>query len=65
MAALIIDWIKINRNPNAADFKQQKERILDAFDYWIESQPLECVMLMGIEKLKKDYYAHLVGKSQV
>ncbi|TPX64768.1 hypothetical protein SpCBS45565_g05665 [Spizellomyces sp. 'palustris'] len=58
-ARIIRDCYKLVRMQTAPDFDEQKEAISRTFDYWLE-QPLELMVEIGIWKLKRDYFYHLI-----
>ncbi|KAK9762375.1 hypothetical protein K7432_011938 [Basidiobolus ranarum] len=60
LANLIRDCLKLSKLQITADYQEQKETISRSFDYWLE-QPLECMVEVGISKLKRDYCHYLIG----
>ncbi|KAL1923722.1 uncharacterized protein VTP21DRAFT_8702 [Calcarisporiella thermophila] len=59
-ANLIRSTLRLSRLQTSADYNEQKESISRTFDYWLEN-PLECLVEVGISKLRRDYCHYLIG----
>ncbi|OAJ39771.1 hypothetical protein BDEG_23593 [Batrachochytrium dendrobatidis JEL423] len=58
-ANIIRSCLKLSVQHQAADAKDQRESITATFDFWLE-QPLECLVDIGLWKLKRDYEFQLL-----
>ncbi|KAJ3124532.1 hypothetical protein HK098_001081 [Nowakowskiella sp. JEL0407] len=56
--------LKLARMETSSEISQLEDMISSTFDFWIE-QPLEIMVEVGIEKLKRDYVHHLVGNNVI
>ncbi|KAI9106302.1 hypothetical protein DFS34DRAFT_58285 [Phlyctochytrium arcticum] len=59
-ARIIRDCYRLARMQTAPDYDEQKEAISRTFEYWLE-QPLELVVEIGLWKLKRDSFHHLIA----
>ncbi|KAI8897314.1 hypothetical protein BC833DRAFT_53572 [Globomyces pollinis-pini] len=59
LAGLIRKCIDLTRLETASDYQTLKEGLNENFDYWIQHWNL-CVVDIGINKLKRDYYHYFV-----
>ncbi|ORX55965.1 hypothetical protein BCR36DRAFT_174846 [Piromyces finnis] len=58
-ANVIRSCIKIVHTQTSSDIEEQKEAILETFNLW-QKQPMDCLVDIGIWKLKRDYCHYLI-----
>ncbi|CAG8474402.1 6956_t:CDS:10 [Paraglomus brasilianum] len=63
-ANTIRECLKLARIQTSTDYNDVKEHIHDIFNFWL-GQPLECMIEIGLFKLKRDYCYHLIGNDLV
>ncbi|CAG8540654.1 1847_t:CDS:10 [Paraglomus occultum] len=63
-ANTIRECLKLARIQTSTDYNEVKEHIHDIFNFWL-GQPLECMIEVGLFKLKRDYCYHLIGNDLV
>jgi len=59
-ANIIRKCLKLAHTQTSPDVYDQKESISETFDIW-QRQPMECLVEIGIWKLKRDYCHYLIG----
>ncbi|ORY47938.1 hypothetical protein LY90DRAFT_671091 [Neocallimastix californiae] len=59
-ANIIRSCLKLAHTQTSPDYDEQKEAISETFDLW-QKQPMECLVEIGIWKLKRDYCHYLIG----
>ncbi|KAJ1561359.1 hypothetical protein HK096_005001, partial [Nowakowskiella sp. JEL0078] len=58
----IRNCLKLVRTKTSTDLTALKDTISGTFDYWLE-RPLDVIVDIGIQKLKRDYLRHLIGNN--
>jgi len=64
LATLIRDSIKLSRVQTSRDVKEQRDAMIRGFEHWHENT-LECVIEIGLCKVKRDYIHYMVGDDTV
>ncbi|KAJ1965901.1 hypothetical protein IWQ62_002555 [Dispira parvispora] len=60
LAQVVRDFTRLVQMETVADYQEQKERLSNVLEYWVE-QPLEILVEVGLYKLQMDHYFYLVG----
>jgi len=63
-ANIIRNCLKLAHTQTSPDAYEQKEVIAETFDLW-QRQPMECLVEIGIWKLKRDYCHYLIGNYKI
>ncbi|ORX81154.1 hypothetical protein BCR32DRAFT_268430 [Anaeromyces robustus] len=58
-ANIVRNCLKLAHTQTSPDFEEKKEAISETFDLW-QKQPMDCLVEIGIWKLKRDYCYYLI-----